>query len=41
MLFVSGIGGISHHYPEGTRDADTRLGCRVLADAAEAILAKG
>jgi beta-ureidopropionase / N-carbamoyl-L-amino-acid hydrolase len=39
MLFVPSIGGISHHYAEDTKDEDLVLGCQVLADAAEAILA--
>jgi len=39
MLFVPSIGGISHHYAENTKDEDLVLGCQVLADAAEAIMA--
>jgi N-carbamoyl-L-amino-acid hydrolase len=39
MLFVPSIGGISHHYAEDTKDEDIVLGCQVLADAAEEILA--
>lgn len=38
MLFVPSIGGISHHWSEDTAEADIVLGCRVFADAAEAIL---
>jgi N-carbamoyl-L-amino-acid hydrolase len=41
MLFVPSIGGISHHWSEDTDPADIVLGCAVLADAAEAILAAG
>ena len=32
------IGGISHDFAEDSRDEDIVLGCRVLADAAAAIL---
>jgi N-carbamoyl-L-amino-acid hydrolase len=39
MLFVPSIGGISHHWSEDTSEADIVLGCRVLADAAAAVLA--
>lgn len=39
MLFVPSIGGISHHWTEDTDEADLILGCQVLADAAELILA--
>lgn len=39
MLFVPSIGGISHHWTEDTAEADLILGCQVLADAAERILA--
>jgi N-carbamoyl-L-amino-acid hydrolase len=39
MLFVPSIGGISHHYAENTKDEDIVLGCKVLADAAAALLA--
>ena len=39
MLFVPSIGGISHHIAEDTAPEDIVLGCQVLADAAEAILA--
>ena len=39
MLFVPSIGGISHHWTEDTDEADLILGCQVLADAAERILA--
>lgn len=38
MLFVPSIGGISHDFAEDTDEADIILGCRVLADAAVAIL---
>lgn len=38
MLFVPSIGGISHHWAENTADEDIVLGCRVLADSAEALL---
>jgi N-carbamoyl-L-amino-acid hydrolase len=38
MLFVPSIGGISHHWTENTADEDIVLGCRVMADAALAIL---
>ncbi|MBN8873603.1 MAG: hydantoinase/carbamoylase family amidase [Rhodospirillales bacterium] len=38
MLFVPSIGGISHHWAENTADDDIVMGCRVLADAAEALL---
>jgi len=37
MLFVPSIGGISHHWAENTPDEDIVLGCRVLADAADAL----
>jgi len=37
MLFVPSIGGVSHHWTEDTKDEDIVLGCRALADAAEAI----
>jgi beta-ureidopropionase / N-carbamoyl-L-amino-acid hydrolase len=39
MLFVPSIGGISHHIAEDTAEPDIILGCQVLADAAEDILA--
>jgi N-carbamoyl-L-amino-acid hydrolase len=39
MLFVPSIGGISHHIAEDTAPDDIVLGCQVLADAAEEILA--
>lgn len=38
MLFVPSIGGISHHWTEDTKEDDIVMGCRVLADAAVAIL---
>ena len=40
MLFIPSIGGISHDFAEDSRDEDIVLGCQVLADAAESILAK-
>jgi beta-ureidopropionase / N-carbamoyl-L-amino-acid hydrolase len=40
MLFIPSIGGISHHYDENSSDADIILGCQVLADAAEMLLAR-
>ncbi len=39
MLFVPSIGGISHHWTEDTRREDLVLGVRVLAAAAERLLA--
>ncbi len=38
MLFIPSIGGISHDFAEDSRDEDIVLGCRVLTDAAAAIL---
>jgi N-carbamoyl-L-amino-acid hydrolase len=38
MLFIPSIGGISHDFAEDSRADDIVLGCRVLADAAAAIL---
>ncbi len=40
MLFVPSVQGISHSFEEDTADADIVLGCRVLADAAAAILSE-
>jgi N-carbamoyl-L-amino-acid hydrolase len=39
MLFVPSIGGISHHWAEDTAEADIVLGCEVMADAVEDLLA--
>jgi N-carbamoyl-L-amino-acid hydrolase len=39
MLFVPSIGGISHHWAEDTAEADIVLGCAVMADAVEDLLA--
>jgi beta-ureidopropionase / N-carbamoyl-L-amino-acid hydrolase len=39
MLFVPSIGGISHHWTEDTKREDLELGCRVMAGAAERLLA--
>lgn len=39
MLFVPSIGGVSHHPAEDTAEEDIVLGCQVLADAAQALLA--
>jgi beta-ureidopropionase / N-carbamoyl-L-amino-acid hydrolase len=41
MLFVPSIGGISHHWSEDTKEEDLALGMRVLAAAAERVLARG
>jgi len=38
MLFIPSLGGISHDFAEDSRREDIVLGCRVLADAAAAIL---
>ena len=40
MLFVPSIGGISHHWTEDTKREDLELGCRVMAAAAERLLAR-
>jgi N-carbamoyl-L-amino-acid hydrolase len=39
MLFVPSIGGRSHDITENTADADIVLGCEVLADAVDKLLA--
>jgi len=39
MLFVSSIGGISHHWAKDTIDADLAFDVRVLGAAAERVLA--
>jgi N-carbamoyl-L-amino-acid hydrolase len=41
MMFVPSIGGRSHDVAEDTDEADIRLGAKVFADAAFAILAAG
>ncbi len=38
MLFTPSIGGISHHWAEDTAEADLALCCRILGDAAAALL---
>jgi len=38
MLFIPSIGGISHDFAEDSHASDIVIGCRVLADAAAAIL---
>jgi len=38
MLFIPSIGGISHDFAEDSHEDDIVLGCRVLSDAAAAIL---
>ena len=40
MLFVPSIGGRSHDVTEDTAEADIVLGCEVLADAVDKLLAK-
>jgi len=39
MLFVPSIGGISHHWAEGTAPEDLAMGMRVLAEGARRFLA--
>ena len=39
MLFVPSIGGRSHDITEDTAEADIVLGCEVLADAVDKLLA--
>jgi N-carbamoyl-L-amino-acid hydrolase len=34
MLFIPGIGGISHDFAEDSHPVDIVLACQVLADAA-------
>ncbi len=38
MWFVPSISGISHHWPEDTRDDDSVLGTQIFADGVAAIL---
>lgn len=40
MLFVPSIGGLSHDITEDTAVADIVLGCEVLANAVDKLLAK-
>ncbi len=40
MLFVPSIGGRSHTVTENTREEDIVVGCQVLADAVEQVLAR-
>jgi beta-ureidopropionase / N-carbamoyl-L-amino-acid hydrolase len=39
MLFVPSIGGISHHWAEDTKPEDLKIGLRILAGAAQRLLA--
>jgi N-carbamoyl-L-amino-acid hydrolase len=40
MMFIPSIGGRSHDITENTADADIVLGCQVLADATEKLIAR-
>jgi N-carbamoyl-L-amino-acid hydrolase len=38
MLFVSSIGGISHHWTENTADADIVIGAQVFVEVCLSLL---